>query len=343
VCDWAGRSFRLIDTGGIVPDSADMLERLISDQAAFAMEEADIVLFVVDTQTGADTVDLSLARTLQRSGRPCLVVANKADSDDLALQVHEFLRFGLGDPIPVSATAGRGIGELLDALVARLPEPSTEVEDTDEIRVAVVGRPNVGKSSFINQVLGEERLIVSDRAGTTRDSVDSTVEIDGRRFVLIDTAGIRRRYKVRESLEFYTTLRTTRAIEEAEVGVVIIDATAGITAQDKRILSQVLTSRRGAVLVVNKWDLIEKETATADRFTKTINDELAHFAYLPIIYVSALTGQRVRKVLKLVADVHAEYHREIPTARLNEFLQQAVARRHPPARHGKFIHIKYVT
>ena len=240
--------FRLVDTGGAVPNSGDEMERLIYDQTQFAVYESDLILYLVDTKVGAQTDDLQLAKTLRDSGKPIILVANKADTPEPSSDIYDFLRLGLGDPMPISATGGLGIGELLDAIVERLPKRE-EVVEADAIRVAVVGRPNVGKSSFINMLLGENRLIVSDVAGTTRDAVDSVVEVDGQRFVVVDTAGLRRHYKVHENVEFYTNLRTDRAIENCDVAIVLADS-QGVTTQDQRILGQVLEARRAAVLAV---------------------------------------------------------------------------------------------
>lgn len=342
-CDWAGREFRLVDTGGMVPDTKDAMEQAILDQSEFAVHEADLVLMVVDAQVGAEQADQRLARIMHKAGKKCLLVANKVDNDTLASELYEFSRLGLGDPLPVSATVGLGVGDLLDEVVARLPEPDKKPESPDVIRVALVGRPNVGKSSFINQLLGEKRLIVSDVAGTTRDAVDTPIELNGRKYVMVDTAGLRRKYKVRENIEFYTNLRVIRAIESCDVAIVMVDATAGLSAQDQRILGQVLEARRAAVLAINKWDLIEKDSLTADRFTVALKERLAHFNFLPVIYISALSGQRVPKVLSLVDSVHAENHRRIPTSQLNDFLQKAFQRRKPPAVQGKYIQFKYVT
>lgn len=344
MCDWNGREFMLVDTGGMVPETRNEMERMILDQADFAINEADLVLLVVDTHVGAETTDLRIARQLNRTDRPCILVANKVDNDNFALDIHEFYQMGMGDPMPVSAVSGRGIGDLLDEVVNGLPEEEadeTGLEGT--IRVALVGRPNVGKSSFINKILGADRLIVSPVAGTTRDSVDTPVTIDDRQYILVDTAGLRRKYKVHENIEFYTSLRTMRAIDRCDVAIVLIDAVDGVTAQDQHVLAQVLESRRGAVLAINKWDLIEKDSRTADQFTLDITDKLAKFAYLPIIYISALTGQRVAKVLDLVDRVHSEQNRRIPTSELNDFLAAAVGHRKPPARRGKFIQLKYIT
>ena len=256
------------------------------------------------------------------------------------------MKLGLGEPVPVSATIGRGSGDLLDVLVSKLP-PREEDEEPPEgvIRVALVGRPNAGKSSFINKLLGVDRLIVSPTAGTTRDAIDTAVEIPDRKFkyVLVDTAGLRRSYKVHESLEYFTTLRTAKAIDNCDVAVVIADAEAGVSVQDQRIVQEVVENRRGGILAVNKWDLIEKDTYTADRFKKDIQERLAKLSYVPIIFISALTGQRVVKVLDLVDQVYEEFNKRIPTSQLNEWLQKVFAERKPPARQRKFIQMKYIT
>ncbi|PWB68646.1 ribosome biogenesis GTPase Der [candidate division GN15 bacterium] len=344
VCDWNGVDFHLIDTGGIVPDSRDAMERLIADQAEFAIHEADLVLLVVDTQTGSDQTDEQIARLLFKAGKNTMVVANKADNELLESQIYEFMRLGLGDPFPVSATAGLNIGELLDEIVKRLPAPEEAAEEMESaIRVAVVGRPNVGKSSFINRLLGENRLIVSDVAGTTRDAVDTPFEFEGRKYVLVDTAGLRRRYKVSENVEFYTNLRTNRTIENCDVAVVLIDAVEGVTAQDQHILSDVLENRRGAVIAVNKWDLIEKTDKTADEYLVRVKETLAHDSFVPVVFISALTGQRVTKALAIVDRVHEQNYRKLSTSELNRFLQEVYGRRKPPARLGKFIQMKYLT
>jgi GTP-binding protein len=343
VCDWNGRTFRLVDTGGMVPHTRDAMEKAILDQSDFAIHEADLVVLVVDIQVGVDQADERLARLLHKSGKNSLLVANKADSEALEMEVYALSRLGLGDAVPASATVGLGIGDLLDEIVARLPEETTDEEDSETIRVALVGRPNVGKSSFINRLLGEQRLIVSDKAGTTRDAVDTPFELDGQKYTLIDTAGLRRRYKVQENIEFYTNLRAERAIDECDVAVILIDAKDRFTSQDQRVLSQVMESRRPGVLAVNKWDLIEKDTHTADKMSAEIRESLARFSFVPLIYVSALTGQRVAKVLDQVKLVHAEHHKKISTSELNDLLQKAFARRKPPAKQGKYIQFNYVT
>ena len=344
LCDWNGVEFQLIDTGGMVPGGGDLMDRLIFEQAEFAIREADLVLFVVDTHTGADRVDEEIARRLYRAEANTILVANKADNDVQEAETFEFLRLGLGEPVPVSATVGRGIGELLDLLVGRLPEPvEDDTSETDTIRVAVVGRPNVGKSSLINKLIGQDRAIVTPRAGTTRDAVDTPFEFKGRKYVLVDTAGLRRRFKVHENIEYYTTLRTSRAIASCNVAVLLIDAVDGVTSQDQRILEDVVGSRKAAILVVNKWDLIEKETGTTERYARAVNDALAHYSFLPIVFSSALSGLRVPKIIDSVETVFTESQKRIATSELNTFLEGAVVRKHPPARKGKHIKLNYIT
>lgn len=343
ICDWAGREFYLIDTGGIVPNSTDLMEKLITDQTDFAIFESDLILFLVDSLTGVDTVDLKIARSLKKAGRNCLLIANKADDEVIDLQAFEFMKLGLGEPILVSATGGRGIGELLDIIVDNLPKDEKTLEsDEKPIRIAVIGRPNVGKSSFINKLIGQDRLIVTPIAGTTRDAVDTPFEFEGQKYTLIDTAGLRRKYKVTENIEFYTNLRTDKALESCDVAVIIVDATEKVSSQDQKVLDKVMSARRPAVLVVNKWDLIEKDSFTADKYTKDINDIISKYSFLPIIYISAVSGQRVSKVINLVYNVHLENHKKISTSELNDFLQKAVKKTHPPARKAKYIKLNYV-
>ncbi len=344
LCDWNGVAFHLVDTGGIVPQADEMMEQSISEQAEFAIAEADVILLIVDVQVGVDSYDMAIAKRLRKSGKECVLVVNKVDSSKLEPDIYEFHKLGLGELCPVSATTGQRIGDLLDIIVQKLPEqPALNEQEKDVIRVAVVGRPNVGKSSFINKLTGQDRLIVTPIAGTTRDAVDTLFEYDGQKYILVDTAGLRRKYKVYENIEFYTSLRTVRAIENCDVAVVLIDASEGITSQDQRVLDEVVSTRRAAVLAVNKWDLVEKDSNTADEYTRAIHTTLAKYSYLPIIYVSAMSGKRVAKVLSLVKQVHEENNKRIPTSELNDFLQRTIARQHPPARQRKYIKFNYVT
>lgn len=344
VCDWGGKRFYLVDTGGMVPNASDLMEKAITDQTDFAINESDLILLLVDAQVGADDVDLRIARNLNRSGKSCLLVANKSDNEQLEMEIYDFLKLGLGEPVPVAATAGRNIGELLDKIVSMLPgQEGVDMGKDESIRVALVGRPNVGKSSFINKLTGGQRLLVTPIAGTTRDSVDTPFEFEGQAYTLIDTAGLRRKYKVHENIEFYTNLRTDRAIESCDVAVILIDATEGVLAQDLRIMEKVISRRRPATLAVNKWDLVEKEPIAVEQFGKVLGQTLSRFTRMPMTYVSALTGQRITKVLSAVQKVYGENQRRLGTPELNDFVQRVVARKHPPARKGKYLRLYYVT
>ena len=344
VCDWSGIQFRLVDTGGLDLGETDEFKKHIHDQATFAINEADLILFLVDARTGPTDLDVSIAKSLKKAISRTILVANKCDDEKLTAALYEFMGLGIGEPQPVSATLGLYVGDLLDKLVDKLPEEKIKTNDKEAVtRIAVVGRPNVGKSSFINKLIGEERLIVTPIAGTTRDAVDTPFEFEGKSYVLVDTAGLRRQYKVHDDIEFYTSIRTTRAIENCHVAIVLIDAVEGITTQDLRILDQVLTNRRSVVIAVNKWDLIEKDSKTADEFTVKIKDVLANHAYAPLIYISALTGQRLEKVIKIATEVYQNSCQRVATSQLNEFLEDVVRRKHPPARHGKYIKLLYAT
>ncbi|MDD4051779.1 MAG: ribosome biogenesis GTPase Der [candidate division Zixibacteria bacterium] len=342
-CDWNGRTFYLVDTGGMVPGSKDEMERLILEQAQIAMDDADVILFVVDCQTGINDIDGRIARELRRAEKPVVLAVNKADNEQLELDASAFYSLGLSGIFPVSAINGRMTGDLLDEIVSKLPEAEEEVSDQKVIRIAVVGRPNVGKSSFVNRLAGENRLIVSAIPGTTRDSVDTPVTIDGKQYILVDTAGLRKRSKVKENIEYYTTLRTIRAIERCEVAVILLDANEGVNFQELKIIEEVGEARRGMVLAINKWDIFEKEPETADIYTKQIKEAMPTYDYLPSIFISALTGQRVTKVLELVDQVHTQYTRRIETAELNQFLEEIVARQTPAAVRGRWIKLMYMT
>jgi len=342
-CDWRGLDFYLVDTGGMVPGSDDAMERLVLEQAQIAMNESDLILFVVDCQTGVTDIDGRIARELLRTKKPVILAVNKSDNERYELEASGFYNLGMDPLMPVSAANGRGMGELLDEIVERLPEVTVTSSPEDEIRVAVVGRPNVGKSSFVNYLLGEQRHIVSEIPGTTRDSIDSPIEIDGRRYVLIDTAGLRRRSRVKESIEYYTTLRTLRAIQRCDIAVVLLDANEGLNFQELKIIEEVGENRRGMVLAINKWDLFEKDEYSAEIYARQIREAVPTYSYIPTIFISALKGKRVRKTMALVDRVYHEFNKRIATSALNQFLENAVGRQPPPATHGKWIKLYYMT
>ncbi len=342
-CEWTGREFYLVDTGGMVPGSRDAMEKLILDQAQIATEEADVVMYVVDCQTGITDIDGRIARELLHTKKPVILAVNKSDNERYDLEANNFYSLGIETLFPVSAANGRGMGELLDEIVAQLPDMKAEVTPPDQIRVAVVGRPNVGKSSFVNSLLGEQRQIVSEIPGTTRDSIDTPILVDGRRYVLIDTAGLRRRSRVRESIEFYTTLRTVRAIQRCDVAVILLDATQGLNLQELKIIEEVAEAGRGMVLAVNKWDIFDKDENSAEIYARQIAEAAPTYSFIPSIFISALTGKRVRKTLSLVDKVYAEFNRRIPTPALNEFLADVVGKQPPPATQGKWIKLLYMT
>ncbi|HZP96097.1 MAG TPA: ribosome biogenesis GTPase Der [Candidatus Limnocylindria bacterium] len=340
--EWRGREFSLIDTGGLDDPRAGQMEAAVRRQAEAAIEEADVVLFLVDAQTGILPVEHDVADLLRRSRKPVLLVANKADSWRGEAQAAEFYELGLGAPIAVSAIQGLGTGDLLDAIVERLPEQVVEPESADP-RIAIVGRPNVGKSSFLNALAGVERAVVSEIPGTTRDSIDTAIEVDGRRAVLVDTAGIRRRGRVEEGIEKYALLRTERALERADVAILLTDATEGVTAQDVHIAGYAIEAAVGLVLAVNKWDVVDRRP----EMTASVEAEVArefHFApWMPHHFVSAKTGRNVRETLADALAVVDERRRKVSTAELHSLLMEAVES-HPPAAHrGKEVRFRHVT
>jgi len=343
ICEWTGHEFFLVDTGGMVPGSRDAMEQSILEQAKIATEQADVVMFVVDCQTGITDIDGRIARELLRTKKPVILAVNKSDNERLDLEANTFYSMGVETIFPISAANGRGMGELLDEIVALLPDMEAEESSPDEIRVAVVGRPNVGKSSFVNCLLGEQRQIVSEIPGTTRDSIDTPILVDGRRYVLIDTAGLRRRSRVKESIEYYTTLRTVRAIQRCDVAVILLDATEGLNFQELKIIEEVGEAGRGMVLAINKWDIFEKDERSAEIYARQIAEAAPTYSFIPTIFISAMTGKRVRKTLDLVDKVYAEFNRRIPTPVLNEFLVDAVGKQPPPATQGKWIKLLYMT
>ena len=342
--DWAGKEFSIVDTGGWVVNSDDIFESEINKQVNLAIEQADEILFVVDAMNGVTDLDDHVAEILRKSRKPVILVANKVDSNDWMYNVPEFYKLGLGDPYPVSAVNGSGTGDLLDEVVAKLPE-AEKVEQLEDIpRFCIVGRPNAGKSSIINAFIGEDRHIVTDIAGTTRDSIYTRYNKFGFDFYLVDTAGIRKKNKVNEDIEYYSVIRSIRAIEASDVCILMIDATRGIESQDVAIFSLIQKNKKGLVVCVNKWDLVEdKSTAAIRHFEEAIRARFAPFTDFPIIFGSALTKQRIFKVLETAVEVYQNRRRTIPTSQLNNVMLEAIAAYPPPANKGKFIKIKYVT
>lgn len=341
--EWSGKEFSLIDTGGWVLNSDDIFEEEINKQVRIAIEEADVILFVVDVQNGITDLDQDVANILRRDKKPVLVVANKADNFSLNTMAAEFYSFGLGDPYCISAMTGSGTGDLLDEILNVLPKESPEETDDSLPRIAVIGRPNSGKSSLINAFIGEERNIVTDIAGTTRDSIYTKYNKFGMNFYLVDTAGIRKKGKVNEDLEYYSVIRSIRAIENSDVCVLMLDATRGIESQDLNIVSIVQKNKKAIVVCVNKWDLIEnKDQKVIDSYTNAIRERLAPFTDFPILFISALTKQRIMKVLETAQSVYENRRRHIPTSKLNEVMLPIIENYPPPAWKGKYVKIKYI-
>jgi GTP-binding protein len=341
--DWAGREFYLIDTGGFIPDSDDLINKLVREQAEIAIDEADLVLFMVDSRVGATDLDDDIARRLQKSKTPVLVVANKADNETYQLETGQFFSLGLGEPIDIAAISGYNIGDMLDLIVERLPE-GEELPESDMLKIAIVGRPNVGKSSLVNFLSGKQRQIVTDIPGTTRDSIDTQIEFEGEKFVLIDTAGLRRKSKIKENIEFYTMLRTLKSVERCDIAVILIEAHEGLLNQDIQVFEEVMSFRKGALLAINKWDLIEdKETNTSRTYEESIRGKIPTLSYLPMVFMSATTGQRGVNILKLCTKIHDRQNYRIQTSELNRFIEETVNRQHPAAVRGKHIKFFYVT
>lgn len=342
--EWNGREFSLIDTGGWVVNSEDVFEEEINKQVHIAIEEADVILFVVDVQNGTTDLDDEVARILRRSKKPIIIVANKADTYDMHAIAAEFYGFGLGEPIPISAINGSYTGDLLDKIIELLPKNATEETDEELPRIAVVGRPNAGKSSLINAFIGEERHIVTDIAGTTRDSIYTKYNKFGLNFYLVDTAGIRKKGKVNEDLEYYSVIRSIRAIENSDVCVLMLDATRGIESQDLNIYSIIQKNRKGLIVCINKWDLVEDKSQIAIKtFINAIQERFAPFTDFPVLFISALTKQRIFKVLETAKSVYDNRQRRITTGKLNEVMLPIIENTPPPAWKGKYIKIKYIT
>ncbi|MEY3443041.1 MAG: hypothetical protein RLZZ519_1322 [Bacteroidota bacterium] len=343
ISEWNGVKFTVIDTGGYVPMSEDLFEKAIREQVHIAMDEADILLFVVDALVGVVTLDMEFANIVRRSKKPVFLVANKADNFERSDLVYEFYELALGEVFSVSALNGAGTGDLMDSIVNALPQDKPEPTVADVPKFAFVGRPNVGKSSLVNALLGKEQNIVTPISGTTRDSIYTRYTAFGLDLYMIDTAGLRRKARVHENIEFYSTLRSIKAIEECDVAILLIDATLGIEAQDLHILGDITENSKGVVIFVNKWDLVEKETNTARDFEALIQERIAPLSNVPVVFGSALEKQRILRALEIAVEVYHEKQKKVGTAELNEVMQLAWNNHKPAAVRGKIIRIKYVT
>lgn len=344
-CEWLNREFMLIDTGGIEPKTADVILAQMREQAMLAIESADCIIFVTDLTTGVTANDSDVAAMLTKSGKPVVLAVNKDDSvGEPPPEFYEFYNLGLGDPIAVSATHGHGTGDLLDAVFKLMPPEEAEPEDEDAIKVAVIGKPNVGKSSLVNLITGEERSIVSDIAGTTRDAVDSRVVRGEEKYIFIDTAGMRRKAKVTENIEHFSVLRALMAVDRADVCVVMIDATIGFTEQDSKVAGYAHDKGKACVIAVNKWDAVEDKTdKTMSEFTKKLQTDFSFMSYAPFVFISAKTGQRLDKLFELIKLVHEQHSRRISTGVLNDMLSYATSRVQPPSDKGKRLKLYYMT
>lgn len=341
--EWSGRHFTLVDTGGLDFKEESDITNHVRSQVELAIREADVVLFVVDSRAGLNPDDLEVASVVRRANKPVILVANKVENFNSPEKIYDFFQLGLGDPIPVSAAEGMNTGDMLDRLVELLPPEQEVAESPDIVKIAVIGRPNVGKSSLVNSLLGEERVIVSNVPGTTRDAIDTTFERDGKSYMLIDTAGIRRRSRVELATERYSVIRSLRAIDRSDVVLVVIDAVEGVTEQDKRIAGYAHEAGKGSVVVVNKWDLVEKDDKTMKRYTDKVREELAFMPYAPLLFTSALTGKRVLKVLELVDFVADKHATRVSTANLNALIKEATQQNPPPVDKTRRLKILYAT
>lgn len=340
--EWNGVPFTVVDTGGLLVGPEEPLVRQVRAQAEVAILEADVIVLLVDVKQGLTSADDDVARLLRRTRKPVILAVNKGDSQQRRLAASEFWALGLGEPLPISALHGIGTGDLLDEVVAAFP-PQEEPEEEDAVRIAIVGRPNVGKSSLLNQLLGRERAIVHEVAGTTRDAIDTDLLFQEQRITLIDTAGIRRRGRIEGGVEKYSVLRALRSIERADVALLLIDATEGVTSQDQHIAGYILDEYKSVVVLVNKWDLAPKDTYTMPAYTKRVRYELRFLDYVPVLYISAKTGRRVHQVLPAAMDVYATRFQRIPTGELNRLVQDTVARHAPPSKAGKRLKFLYAT
>lgn len=341
---WLDKSFTLVDTGGIEPDSKDVILSQMRQQAQIAIDTADVILFLVDVRQGLVDADAKVADMLRRSQKPVVLVVNKVDSFEKYMpDVYEFYNLGIGDPVPISAANRLGIGDMLDIVIDQFDWKDQDTEEDDRPRIAIIGKPNVGKSSLINKLVGEERVIVSEIAGTTRDAVDTPIVRGGREYVLIDTAGVRRKNKVKEDLEHYMVVRTVGAVKRADVVVLMIDAAEGVTEQDAKIAGIAHEEGKGVIIAVNKWDAVEKDDKTIYQYTRKIRDTLSFMQYAELIFISAKTGQRLPKLFELIDVVIENHSMRVQTGVLNEILTEAVALQQPPSDKGKRLRLYYIT
>lgn len=341
--EWTGKFFTVIDTGGYVTGSDDKFESQIRQQVELALDECTAVIFMVDCQSGLTGYDKEFAKIIRRSKKPVFIAANKADTPNKAVEASEFYELGMGEVFPISAENGSGSGELLDELIKIFPSEGVEDPDAGIPKIAILGRPNVGKSSFLNVLLGTERSIVTDEAGTTRDAIHSRYKMYGNDFILIDTAGIRKKSKVHQDVEFYSVLRSLRALEESDVCIVLVDAERGLESQDVNIIVLAHKQSKGIVIMVNKWDLVEKDSKTADKFKKDILEKLAPIDYIPIMFASVLTKQRIFQVIEKAVTVFNNKTKRVSTSEINDALLPEIAHYPPPALKGKLVQIKYIT
>ncbi len=342
--DWNGKSFMMVDTGGYMPDSDDMMDIAVREQVDIAIEESDVILFIVDVITGVTDIDEQIAEKLQRTNRPVILVVNKADNDAREFEGYEFYNLGLGDPSIISAMQGRGVGDLLDRLVKAFDKKvDYDTQEKNAIRLAVIGRENAGKSSFVNTLVGKQRVIVTPIPGTTRDPIDSELKYQKRDYLLIDTAGLKRRARVKENVLFYSQLRTMRSLQRADIALYFIDADESITRQDLRVISEAASARKAVVIVINKWDLIEKDHKTMREWEVDLADKLGEYRYIPVVFTSVIEKQRLYKLLDVATEVYDEYQKSIRTSDLNKVLLPIIQENSPPAVRGKEIKINYIT
>lgn len=340
--DWNGKEFIVIDTGGFIPGSENTMEKAIREQAEIAMEEADVIIFMTDAREGVTPFDRDIATQLRTSDKPVVLVTNKCDNTQQELYASEFYALGIGEPHPASSINGHNTGDFLDVIADHLKDSKSD-EDDERLKIAFLGRPNVGKSSLTNALVGEDRSIVTDIPGTTRDAIDSSIKYYGREIVLIDTAGLRKRANIKENIELYSALRTTRAIERCDIGIVMIDAERGVEDQDKRIINMLNDARKGIILAINKWDLVDKDERTADLIRKAFYNQMKTFDYIPVIFISALTKQRISKVIDEAIAVDERRKQRIKTSELNQTLIPILERTPPPSIRGYDLRINYVT